>query len=118
AALAVSDIPIKEVISEVRVARVDGQLVVNPSRSELERADFEFMIAATEKNLMMVEGEAAECSEEDLVAALEKGHEAIRLQIRAQQELREKAGVSGKRDYKAPEQNEELRQKVETFAKD
>src|SRR3954465_2945491 len=57
AALAVSDIPIKEIISEVRVARVDGQLVVNPSRSELEKANMEFIIAATDKNLMMVEGE-------------------------------------------------------------
>src|SRR5687767_8091301 len=71
AALAVSDIPIKEIISEVRIARVDGQMIVNPSRTELEKADMEFIIAATEKNLMMVEGEAKECSEEDLIKALE-----------------------------------------------
>src|SRR5688500_10940241 len=67
AALAVSDIPIKEIISEVRVARVAGEMVVNPSRAQLETADFEFIIAATEKNLMMVEGEAKECSEAELV---------------------------------------------------
>src|SRR3981081_2449190 len=67
AALAVSDIPIKEIISEVRIARVKGQFVVNPTRSELKEAEFEFLIAATEKNLMMVEGEAKECSEADLV---------------------------------------------------
>jgi len=118
AALAVSDIPIKEIISEARIARVDGKFVVNPTRSELEKADMEFLIAATEKNLMMVEGEAKECSEEDLVNALELAHNAIRIQIKAQEELREKAGVSGKRDYKKPEQNEELQQKVIAFAKD
>lgn len=118
AALAVSDIPIKEIISEVRVARVDGKMVVNPYRNELEKADMDFMIGATEKNLMMVEGESKECNEEDLINALETAHEAIRLQIRAQHELREKAGVKGKRDYPKPEQDEELRTKVTEFSKD
>jgi polyribonucleotide nucleotidyltransferase len=118
AALAVSDIPIKEIISEVRIGRVDGRLVVNPSRSELEKADMEFIIAATEKNLMMVEGEAKECNEEDLVKALELAHDAIRIQIKAQGELRDKAGVKGKRDYAKPEHKEELQQKVIAFTKD
>ncbi len=118
AALAVSDIPIKEIISEVRVAKVDGNFVVNPSRKQLAEAQMEFMIAATEKNLMMVEGEAKECSEEDLVKALEIAHEAIRAQIKAQHELSAKVGVKGKRDYVKPEQNEELREKVTAFAKD
>src|SRR5450432_1976877 len=63
AALAVSDIPIKEIISEVRVARVDGEMIINPTRSQLAKADMDFMIGATEKNLMMVEGEGKECSE-------------------------------------------------------
>ena len=67
AALAVSDIPIKEIISEARIGRLNGQLIVNPSRTELETTDMEFIIAATDKNLMMVEGKAAECGEEDLV---------------------------------------------------
>ncbi|MBN9297117.1 MAG: polyribonucleotide nucleotidyltransferase [Filimonas sp.] len=116
AALAVSDIPIKEIISEVRVARIDGQLVVNPSRTELAKADMDFIIAATEKNLMMVEGESKECSEEDLVKALEVAHDAIRIQIKAQEELRAKKGVTGKRDYTKPEQNEEIRAKVAAFA--
>src|ERR1035438_8462932 len=80
AALAISDIPIKEIISEVRIARVDGKFLVNPHRSELVKADMEFIIAATEKNLMMVEGEAKECSEEDLVNALQLAHDAIRVQ--------------------------------------
>src|SRR5215212_1208841 len=90
AALAVSDIPIKEIISEVRIGRLDGQFLVNPTRSELAKADMEFIIAATEKNLMMVEGEAKECSEEDLVKALQVAHDAIRIQIKAQEELRKK----------------------------
>ncbi len=118
AALAVSDIPIKEIISEVRIGRVDGQFVVNPSRTELGKSDMEFIIAATDKNLMMVEGEAGECSEEDLVKALEVAHDAIRIQIKAQENLRNLAGVHSKRDYKKPEQNEELQQKVYAFAKD
>lgn len=117
AALAVSDIPIKEIISEVRIGRIDGNFVVNPSRSELERSDLEFIIAATEKNLMMVEGEAKECSEADLVKALELAHDAIRVHIKAQQELRAKKGVTGKRDYKKPEQNEDIQAKVTAFAK-
>src|SRR6266498_3926311 len=74
AALAVSDIPIQEIISEVRVARIEGKFVINPNRSELANADLEFIIAATEKNIMMVEGEATECSEEDLIQALEIAH--------------------------------------------
>ncbi|HUQ67614.1 MAG TPA: polyribonucleotide nucleotidyltransferase, partial [Flavitalea sp.] len=118
AALAISDIPIKEIISEVRIARLNGQLLVNPTRSELEKADMEFIIAATDKNLMMVEGEAKECSEEDLIKALEIAHDAIRIQIKAQDELRQKKGVAAKRDYKKPEHNAELQQKVIDHAKD
>jgi polyribonucleotide nucleotidyltransferase len=118
AALAVSDIPIKEIISEVRIARVNGNFIVNPTRADLEKAELEFLIGATDKNLMMVEGEASECSEEDLIAGLELAHNAIRLQIRAQEELRGKVGVQGKREYVKPEQNEELHQKVIAFAKD
>lgn len=118
AALAVSDIPIKEIISEVRIARVNGEFVVNPTRSQLEIADLEFVIAATEKNLMMVEGESKECSEADLVKALELAHDAIRVHIRAQEELRAKKGITGKREYKKPEEDEALKARVEAFAKE
>ena len=118
AALAVSDVPIKEIISEVRVARVDGEMVINPLRSQLAKADMDFMIGATEKNLMMVEGESQECSEEDLINALQAAHDAIRIQIKAQQELREKVGDNEKREYAKPEQNEELKDKVYSFCKD
>lgn len=117
AALAVSTVPIQEIISEVRVSRIDGQFVINPTRSQMEKSDMDFIIAATEKNIMMVEGEAKECSEEDLVKALEVAHEAIRIQIKAQQELRDMVGVGPKREYPKPEVNEVLRQRVDELAK-
>jgi polyribonucleotide nucleotidyltransferase len=118
AALAVSDIPIKEIISEVRVAKVDGEIVINPTRTQLTKSSYDFIIAATEKNLMMVEGQAKECSEEELVEALQIGHDAIRVQIKAQEELRKKKGITTVREYAKPEQNEEINQKVIAFAKD
>ncbi len=118
AALAVSDIPIKEILSEVRIAKIAGTFVVNPTRAELANAEMDFLIAATEKNLMMVEGEAKECSEEDLVNALQLAHDAIRVQIKAQQHLRDLKGVTTKRDYKKPEQNEALKQKVADLTAD
>lgn len=116
AALAVSDIPIKEVISEVRIGRVNGQYLVNPSRSELALADMDFMIAATSKNLMMVEGESKQCAEEDVVKALEIAHNAIRAQITAQEDLRMKVGVQGKRDYTKPNSDESIQATVNAFA--
>jgi polyribonucleotide nucleotidyltransferase len=116
AALAVSDIPIQEIISEVRVARIDGKFVINPLRTELAKADINFIIAATDKNIMMVEGEAKECLEEDLVKAIELGHEAIRIQVKAQEELRKLKGITTKREYARPLQNEEVREKVNAFA--
>ena len=118
AALAVSDIPIKEVISEVRVARVDNEFVINPTRSQLAKADMDFMVAASEKNLVMVEGEAEECSEEDLVKALQLAHQAIQIEIKAQLDLRNAKGVTTKRDYTKPVQKPELQQKVTDYAKD
>ena len=117
AALAVSDIPIQEIISEVRVARIDGKFVINPLRSELAKADINFIIAATEKNIMMVEGEAMECSEEDLIKVIELAHDAIRVQVKAQEELRKLKGITGKREYAKPLQNEDVREKVNAFAK-
>lgn len=118
AALAVSDIPIQEIISEVRVARIDGQFVINPSPAQLEQSDMDFIIAATEKNIMMVEGESKECSEEDLVQAIEKGHAAIQTQIQAQQQLRDLKGITAKREVAQPYENEELKSALIAFAKD
>jgi len=116
AALAVSDIPIKEVISEVRVSRVNGEFIINPTRTQMESSDMDFIIAATEKNLMMVEGEAQECSEEDLCKVLELAHDAIRVQIKAQQELGKLAGVTEKRTYTKPASDTTLRDKIYAFA--
>src|SRR5690625_3495620 len=117
AALAVSDIPIQEMISEVRVSRIDGEMKVNPLRSEFEKADMDFIIAATADNIMMVEGEAKEWTEEDVIKAIEIAHEAIKLQVKMQKELAEKAGKTEKRSFEAPKHDEELKQKVEEFAK-
>jgi polyribonucleotide nucleotidyltransferase len=82
AALAVSDVPIEEVISEVRVSRINGNFIINPTRSQMKESDMDFIIAATEKNIMMVEGESKECSEADLIKAIEVGHEAIKIQVK------------------------------------
>ncbi len=116
AAIAVSDIPMNEIISEVRVARINGEFVINPTRSELATADMDFIIGATEKNIMMVEGESKECQEEDLIQAIEAAHEAIKVQVKAQEELRAKVGVTTKRSFEAPVENEELKKRVEDFA--
>jgi polyribonucleotide nucleotidyltransferase len=116
AALAVSDVPIQEIISEVRVARVAGEFVINPTRSQLATADMDFIVAATAKNIMMVEGESKECQEEDLIKAIELGHEAIRVQVKAQEELRALVGNPAKREYNKPHQNEELKAKIAAFA--
>ncbi len=118
AALAVSDIPIQEIISEVRIGKVNGEMIVNPSRTQLAEAEMEFIIAATDRNIMMVEGQAKECQEEDLVKAIEVAHNAIKIQVKAQQELRDKVGIKGKREYTPPYRNEELNQKIIAFAKE
>jgi polyribonucleotide nucleotidyltransferase len=118
AALAVSDVPIQEIISEVRVSRIDGKMIINPTRSQMLESDMDFIIAATEKNIMMVEGESKECSEEDLIQAIEVGHEAIKIQVQAQKELWEMLGSPAKREYTKPYRNEELNAKITAFAKD
>ena len=116
AALAVSDVPIQEIISEVRIAKVNGEMVVNPSRTQLADAEMDFIIAATDRNIMMVEGEGKECQEEDLVKAIELAHNAIRIQVKAQEDLRDKVGVKGKREYVKPYRNEELNEKIISFS--
>ncbi|HRF69577.1 MAG TPA: polyribonucleotide nucleotidyltransferase [Muribaculum sp.] len=112
AALAVSDIPFNGPISEVRVARVDGQFVINPTFAQLEKADMELMVGATYDNIMMVEGEMKEVSEADLLAALKAAHEAIKIQCKAQMELAEEAGTTVKREYCHEVNDEDLRKDV------
>ncbi len=113
AALAVSDIPFGGPISEVRVARVDGDFVINPTFEQLERADIDLMVAATLDNIMMVEGEMEEVQEEEMLEAIKVAHEAIKVQCQAQLELSEAVGKMTKREYPAEEQDEELRERMQ-----
>ena len=113
AALAVSDIPFGGPISEVRVARVDGEFVINPTFEQLERADIDMMVAATLDNIMMVEGEMEEVQEEEMLEAIKEAHEAIKVQCQAQLELSEAVGKMTKREYPAEEQDEELRERMQ-----
>ena len=112
AAIAVSDIPFHGPISEVRVARVDGEFVIDPTFEQLERADMELMVGATYDNIMMVEGEMNEVSEADLLAALKCAHDAIKVQCKAQEELAEMAGKTVKREYCHEVNDEALRADV------
>ena len=118
AALAVSDVPIQEIISEVRVARINGEFKINPYRTELKDADLDFIIAATEKNIMMVEGQAQECQEADLLKAIELGHDAIRAQVKIQEQLRDLVGAATKREYPKPYTNDALEERIRAFAAD
>ncbi|GHV20191.1 polyribonucleotide nucleotidyltransferase [Bacteroidia bacterium] len=112
AAIAVSDIPFNGPISEVRVARVDGQLVINPTFDQLERADMDIMVGATIDNIMMVEGEMKEVSEAEMLEAIKVAHEAIKNQCRVQMELTEAVGKTVKREYCHEVNDEELRKDV------
>ena len=112
AAIAVSDIPFNGPISEVRVARVDGKFRINPTFAELERADMDLMVGATYDNIMMVEGEMNEVSEQDLLEALMTAHEAIKVHCRVQEELAEAVGSTVKREYCHEINDEELRADV------
>jgi polyribonucleotide nucleotidyltransferase len=117
AALAVSTIPIQEIISEVRIARINGNYVINPTRTELATADMDFIIGATSKNIMMVEGEAKECLEADVITAIELAHKAIRIQVQAQEELRKTLAITP-RSYTAGNADENLESMVNAFAAD
>lgn len=119
AALAVSDVPFNGPISEVRVARINGEYVINPTFKQLENADMDIMVAATLDNIMMVEGEMNEVSELDLLQGLKVAHEAIKVHCQAQLELMEAAGKTEKRQYCHEENDEELRKDVhdKTYAK-
>lgn len=112
AAIAVSDIPFNGPISEVRVARIDGKFVINPYLSDLERADIDLLVAGTESDIVMVEGEANEISEEEMVQAIEFAHKAIVIQVQVQKELAEMVGKTVKRVYSHETHDPELKEKV------
>lgn len=112
AALACSDIPFEGPISEVRVARINGEYVVNPTFAQLEEADMDIMVGATEENIMMVEGEMKEVPESALLEALKVAHEAIKPMCRLQKELSKELGTDVKRTYCHEVNDEELREEV------
>lgn len=116
AALAVSDIPFNGPISEVRVIRLDGEFIVNPSTDQLADADLDIMVAATMDNIMMVEGEMDEVQEADMLEAIKVAHEAIKIQCQAQIELMQEAGKVEKRTYCHEDNDEELKAKVHEFS--
>ncbi len=119
AALAVSDIPFNGPISEVRVARINKKFVVNPTATELEDADIDLMVGATYDNIMMVEGEMKEVSEEEMLEALRIAHDAIKVHCKAVMEFAEEVGSTVKRTYCHETNDEDLRKKVwdETYTK-
>ena len=118
AALAVSDIPWHGPISEVRVARIDGQFVINPTFDVVDKADMELIVAATEENIMMVEGEMKEVSEKEMLDAIKFAHEAIKEQCRVQKEMMVETGKVEKKAYCHEENDEDLRKAVHDYCYD
>lgn len=112
AAIQLSDIPFEHAISEVRVARIEGEFIVNPSREQLDLADMDIMVGASMDSVTMVEGEMDEASEEELVEAIKIAHDAIKTQIEAQLRLAEAVGKKTVRTYETREENEEIKKEV------
>ena len=111
-AMACSDIPFECPISECRVARVNGEYVINPTTEQMKEADMDLMVGATKDNIMMVEGEMKEVSEQDLIGALKAAHEAIKPMCELQEELMKELGTDTKREYDDEINDEELRQQI------
>ncbi|RXR31561.1 polyribonucleotide nucleotidyltransferase [Flavobacterium piscinae] len=118
AALAVSDIPFYNLISEVRVARVDGKFVINPSRTQLDQSDIDMMIGASMDSVAMVEGEMKEISEKEMVEAIKFAHEAIKVQIQAQERLRKAVGSPEYRTYEGEVEDETVYAKIKAASYD
>ncbi len=118
AAIQLSDFPFECAISEVRVARVNGEFVINPSRAQLADSDLEMMIGASADSVMMVEGEMDEVSEEEMADAIKFAHEAIKIQVAAQVRLAEAFGKKEVREYDTAEVNEDLEQRIHALAYD
>ena len=114
AAMACSDIPFEHYISEVRVARINGEYVVNPTFQQMEEADMDIMVGATKDNIMMVEGEMKEVSEQDLIGALKVAAEAIKPMCELQYELAKEKGTDVKREYDHETNDEELREQIKS----
>ena len=113
AAISLSDIPFDGPISEVRVARIDSNFIINPSKSQLEESDIDIMVGASQDSVVMVEGEFDEISEEEMTDAIKFAHEEIKRQIEAQKKLVEQAGISfEKREYDGAEEDQELESEI------
>ncbi|AMM52179.1 polynucleotide phosphorylase [Rufibacter sp. DG15C] len=112
AALSVSDIPFNGPISEVRVARIDGQFQINPLLSDLSRADIDLIVGGSADSVAMVEGEMSEVSEEEMLEAIRVAHDAIKIQVAVQQELAEEVGKTTKREYSHESHNPELKEMI------
>lgn len=112
AAIAVSDIPFNGPISEVRVAKIDGKLMINPTKSQMEKSTIDMIVAASASDIAMVEGEMSEVSEDEMLEAIKFAHDAIKLQIKAIQAFAEKAGLKPKREYNHEVNDAELKAKV------
>ena len=117
ACLAVSDIPFDGPISEVRVGRINGEFIINPSAQQLAESDMDIMVGASKEFVAMVEGEMDEVSEKDMADAIHFAHEAIKVQIEAQERLRERVGKTI-RTYEVPQENEEVAKKIYDFCYD
>jgi polyribonucleotide nucleotidyltransferase len=118
AALSVSDVPFEGPISEVRVSRVDGKLIINPTFEENEKADIDLIVAATINDIMMVEGEMSEVSEAEMLEAIKFAHDAIKVQCQVQIELAQEVGKTEKREYEKEEFKEDLFNNLKKFSYD
>ncbi|WP_210464975.1 polyribonucleotide nucleotidyltransferase [Rufibacter roseolus] len=112
AAISVSDIPFNGPISEVRVARIDGEYQINPLLSDLKRADIDLIVGGSADSVAMVEGEMSEVSEEDMLEAIRVAHDAIKIQVQAQVELAQEVGNTTKREYSHETNDEELKELI------
>jgi len=119
AALTISDIPFRGPISEVRIARINNKFIINPTATQLKEADIDLIVGATYENILMVEGEMKEVSEEEMLEGLKVAHETIKGHCKAQMELAREVGAAAKREYDHEENNEDLKQKIwkETYDK-
>ncbi len=118
AAIQLSDIPFETPISEVRVARINGEFVINPTRTQLDEADIDMMVGASADSVMMVEGEMDECSEEEMADAIKFAHEAIKVQCAAQVALAEAFGKKETREYEPEVEDEDLAAKIKEMVYD
>ena len=111
AAIQLSDIPFECPISEVRIGRVDGKFIINPNREQLLESDIDMIVGASEDSIMMVEGEMKECSENEMIDAIQIAHDTIKNQIKAQLNLVKKVGKKEIREYELEENDDELMKK-------